>query len=591
MRALIEVTPPMHPGYAPFPIHLIPGYRPRPAHLGGLGSSVATTVAAAGAAKAAAIGASDVAIAAGVGTTIAPVIGTVVGAVIGLVAGKLLNPQYLNVAQANATEATYVAAFNQYRTIAGQAAGRTFGLSTMVAVWKGAVFAGLFPLNHNQGPQCFHEGCLALSGQPQWIDGTISGNGNATFPQAYAAMQSALSMAASKAAAAAVGSRVVSTAPTVASTAAAAAINASLRSPGAAGNAKLQGWLGTMAPARARYELARRQRMGSLAAVAAGTALPAALGAASASLPGPPAVVFIDTYWMPLQQKNSPPWGVPQTALEHQILYDVADAWLATQSITTAPFVAGAAAGQYVQAPPKVVPAVASAVQNATNTAPAVVSAAAAKSTPQVIPAPLLTAKATPQVISAAGTPATATAQVIKPTVLAPTVTPSLPATPPAVASAAGTATTVASATAANLNAALASQGFTYVGATPGGLPIYSQAGSSQTWVYSNNQLIPYASVAQVAATGGAGTGVSTPATGVDPSTLSIIQAALAQGMSAQQAADAAAANLTAQGVPVTSTVQDQLLAAATTPPAPASSSAGLLILGGAALLLLFMSS
>ena len=554
-RALIEVTPPGHPGFSPFPEHLVPGIRPRRPHRGfsGLGASAAvTTVAAAGAGKAAAVGASALATDIGIGAAAGP-IGLVVGAVVGLVAGKLLNPQYLNVAQANATEATYVQAFNQYKTIAGQAAGRTFGLATMVAVWKGAVFAGLFPLNHNQGPQCFHEGCLALSGQPQWIDGTISGNGNATFPQAYALLQAAYNSHVTGAAGLTIQPVLASSSNTV--------------------KANLKGWLGTMAPVRAQYELQRRRRMGALGIAAQGTALLPSVKTQQASFWGatPPAVLFIDTYWMPLQQRNSPPWGVPQTALEHQILYDVADAWLATQAIPTTPFIAIQAAAAVEQAAPKVVPAAASTVApKPTSTGPAKVVAS-----PVVIPA----GKPPPvPVVSAPLSPA-----------IAPAATPASPSTPPAIASQAGTATTVNSATLANLNAALAAQGFTYMGLTNAGFPIYSQAGSSQTWVYSNNQLIPYASVAQVAAT--TGNGVSTPTTGIDANTQAIIAAAVQQGLSAQQAAAAAATNLQSQGVPVTPDVQSQLLDAANnTAPAPAAGvPVQALVLGGGVLLALLL--
>lgn len=550
MRALIEVTPPGHPHYAPFPEHLIPGIRPRPPHirpvLGRLGANaVVSTVGSAAAGKAAGVAASAIATDAGIGAAAGP-IGLVVGAVVGLVAGKLLNPQYLNVAQANATEATYVQAFNQYKSIAGRAAGRTFGLPTMVAVWKGAVFSGLFPENHNQGPQCFHEGCLALSGQPQWIDGTISGNGNATFPQAYAAMQSAIAAKYSSLSAASSGM---------------------LTDIGVPRGAQMRG-LGSMAPVRARYEVQRRRRLGAVGITnlpAIGTRPVATEAQAQADvLAGPAAVVFIDTFWMPLQQRNSPPWGVPQNALEHQILYDVADAWLATQGITTAPYVAIQAAAQLVQAPPRVVPA----------------AATPARGTP-----------AAPVVIPpAVGAPVRVVTSPVSP-LIAPASTPATAATPPAIATAAGTVTTVSSATQANLNAALAAQGFNYVGASNAGYPIYADAGGN-TYVYANNQLVPYASVAQVAATGGAGTGISTPSTGLDPTTQNIIASAVAQGMSAQQAADAAAANLQSQGVPITPTVQGQLLdAAQNTSPAPAAgmSPQGLVIAAGVLLALLVL--
>jgi hypothetical protein len=579
-RALREVTPPGHPHYVPFPDHLITGLPPRRARMHGMGrigSAVATTIEVAAAGKAAAAGTSAVLAAAGVGSAIVPVVGTIVGAVVGLVAGKLLDPNYLNVAQANAVEATYVQAFNQYRTIAGQAAGRTFGLSTMVAVWKGAVFAGLFPLNHNQGPQCFHEGCLALSGQPQWIDGTISGNGNATFPQAFAVMKNAI--AAAVATVAPIGGTIASQ-----NTLATAALVAA----GSRSMAQLKGYgLGSMAPVRARYELQRRRNMRGLGRL--GLAVTPGLAIANANVttsgqakavPPPEAVSFIDTYWMPLQQRNSPAWGVPSSALEHQILYDVADAWLATQPITTTAFVAGVAANTYVQAPPAVVPAVA-----------AVLPPATSSPTP---PAPVVLPKltATPQIISAAGTPTpAATTSSVKPTttpVLAATATPLLPATPPAIAASAGTATTVAAATSANLDAAMAAQGFTRIGTSNAGFPIYQLQGTSNTYVYQNNQLIPYASVAQVAATGAVGTGVATPASGLDPNTASIIAAAVQQGMTAQQAADAAASNLTAQGVPVTPTVQAQLLdAAQNTTPNPTAPGIPVewLVIGGGVLL------
>ena len=97
----------------------------------------------------------------GAGAAAGP-IGMAVGLVVGLVLTKLLHKDYLNVAAMNAAEANEIAAFNQYRAIAGQAAGRAFGLDAMRAVWKGALHSGFFPLNHET--QCFHQGCSAHPG-------------------------------------------------------------------------------------------------------------------------------------------------------------------------------------------------------------------------------------------------------------------------------------------------------------------------------------------------------------------------------------------------------------------------------------------
>lgn len=557
-------TTPRNPGYVP--------YRP----LGALGvdtSSVASQAGAAVAGKAAGAGASAVLTAAGYGSVAGPV-GMVVGAVIGLVAGDLLAKNYLNVAQMNAAEANEVGAFNKYKTIMGQAPGRQFGLAAMTAVWKGALHSGYFHINNVK--QCFHNGCSTYPGNASLIDISIGGGSvdKNTFPdmlaawkagrsagqvtaapiahaatQAVATRSSAPGLIAGKAALAGLGAMVAYQRPSTPQLAPRVIPFASMRR--------------SLPPEMQRFArtslrgFARSPRLGSL-------------GLSSAALPD--AVVFVDQYLVPA---NSPPskcsgvpcyWVQPTNAIEHQILYDVADAYLAERSgVNTTPYVASqmnVAASGAVLAP----------VSTAT-VVPATVAVTASQS----------------------GTPWSPGAGTLPPVPvqtpqLAPTATPLLPSSPPAVAAAAGVATSVNAATSSNLDAALAAQGFTRAGTTSDGYPIYTQAG--QAYLYQNGSLFPYGTVAQLAATGNAGTGIATPSTGLDANTVALIQQALQQGMTAQQAADTAAAALSAQGVPVTPTTQAQLLQTAQQPMVAQSgiSSSTLLLIGGGALFLMLLS-
>jgi hypothetical protein len=523
---------PGHPRYAPF-TGIRPGIiRGRFHGLGALGAATApitaTTIAKTAGTTAASVGAgagaAAIATAAGYGSIAGPV-GTVVGAIVGLVAGDLLAKNYLNVAQMNAAEDNEVAAFNQYKSIQGRVAGRTIGLAAMTAVWKGALHSGYFPLNNQT--QCFHEGCSKYPGNASLIDDAINASAQyATFSLAMAQMKAARPLSS--------GTAVPRIGP---ATGQLTVPKADLAGPR----------FGRLPPVHPGAM--RRGRLGVLGAAAAPVV--------------PQAVTFIDSYFIPDNQKmSSPPWAVPQVPLEHQILYDVADAYLAANVAsfgTTTPYIA-------MNAAPIAAPQPALVAAGSTTVTPARVASAGGGT----VPAVSQTAIAVTPVASPA---------------LAPVVTAPLPATPAAIASAAGTSTTVAAATSANLNAALAAQGYVAVGTTAQGFPLYSQAG--QVYVYSNGELSPYGTVAQTAVTGGAGDGIATPATGIDPGTLSLINNALAQGATPAQAVAAAVANLQAQGVTVTPDIQAQLNAAAYGPPAVGSSFPWLLVIGGVGLFLL----
>src|ERR1700731_3135233 len=146
---------------------------------------------AAGAGTTAALGAGGYA---AIGAAAGP-IGAVVGLVVGIVVTKLLTKNYLNIGQMNAAEAAEIAAFNQYRTVAGRAPGRQFGLAAMRAVWKGALHSGYFP--RNQETQCFHDGCSAHPGNASLIDIALDGGSKDRnpfpdlLPQFMARVQSA----------------------------------------------------------------------------------------------------------------------------------------------------------------------------------------------------------------------------------------------------------------------------------------------------------------------------------------------------------------------------------------------------------------
>jgi hypothetical protein len=500
-------TSPYHPAFVSFD-----GGGQGVTALGALGAGAGAAIAAGAGGKAAAVGATSLATYAGAGAVAGP-IGMVVGLVVGIVLSKLLTKNYLNVGQMNEAEGNEIAAFNQYRTIMGQAPGRQFGLPAMVAVWKGALHSGFWP--HNQVVQCFHDGCSAHGGDAGLIDMVVNGGcgDRNCFPDLLPAF---------------IAGRTSSLvqAPQTTSPALQRTIQPLNRRPGVLFGLRGLGQLGQAAPAQ----------------------------------PVPDAVSFIDNYFIPANSPGSPCagpqssgvnpgcyWAAPSSALEHQILYDVADAYLAQQAISTTPFIASS------------------------------VAAAQPQTANQLPPPPVAVIPAGSTVV-----PGVAAASPVNP-VLNPAATPLLPALPPAVAS--GVVTTVNAATNANLDAAMASQGFTRIGTDPTGFPIYSQGGNS--YIYENGQLFPYGSLAQVAATGNAGYGLSTPATGIDPTTAALIAALISQGMSPAQAVAAATQQLQSQGVPVTPLMQSQLYAAAGAPPGGLSSNTVLLGIGAVMVLML----
>jgi hypothetical protein len=518
-------------------------------------------------------------------------IGAVVGLVVGIVVTKLLTKNYINVGQMNAAEAAEIAAFNQYRTIAGQAPGRQFGLAAMRAVWKGALHSGFFPLNNET--QCFHEGCSAHPGNAHLIDIALDGGSSDrnTFPdllpqfmsrvQSAPAMSRAMPVVTHQGFAPRPGGRLMG-----------------FRGFGAFGLAPVapMPMTGTLAPPLpAGYQPAGTTPNGQMlfapGGVYVGSGFVLVNGAwqsyngplmtspvvgtvayapstalltppvASSAFPGTPeAVVFIDSFFIPAVSSGAPCsghpcyWAAPQNATEHQILYDVADAYLAQQSFPSTPFIAKQAALVSQQAPAAILPAGSSV---GWGVAPAV----------------------------SARNP-----------VLNPVATPLLPRTPPAVAVGSGVVTTVNAASNANLDAALSAGGYLRIGTSQDGYPIYQatpgcpavlnqQCSPGATFVYANGALYPYASAAQVAVTGSAGTGITTPAGGLDPATQALIANMLSQGATAPQAAHAASSKLQAQGVPVTPDVQAQLDAVAQgAVPAPATTSPLLLMIGAGVL-------
>lgn len=460
--------------------------------------------------------------------SVAGPIGTAVGAVVGLVASKLLNKQYLNVAQMDANQVAELSAFNQYKAVMGKAPGRQFGLSAMIAVWKGSEHAGFFHLAASQ-KQCFHEGCFTYGGRGDWIDTTIN-NADAPyqFPNVYQAWLAGRSAATRS-----------TTVPRA--TVAPLARGAVMRGLGAYSRNVVNLDLGRMPRVHPAHGARRRQLLSGLGGF--GT-----LGATAVAAPTPDAVTFIDHYFIPAAQHDPTPWEVPSNNTEHQILYDVADAYLATKPVTTTP---------YIAARPTVLPP-----------APAVVTAGS-------------TIRQT-----SATTTVVASAPVVPPP-LASTVTPLLPATAPEIAVSAGATTTVAAATQANLDAALAAQGFARAGTDSSGFPLYSQGG--QIYSYQNGQLFPAGSTAQLATTGNAGSGISTPATGIDPTTVGMMQSMLAQGQTPAAAIAAAENSLQSQGVPITPDIYSQLQDIANGPAQPAGVSEGTLLLIGGGLVLFLM--
>jgi hypothetical protein len=471
--------------------------------------------------------------------SVAGPVGAVVGLIVGIVVTKLLTKNYLNVGQMNSAEAAEIAAFNQYRTIAGQAPGRQFGLAAMRAVWKGALHSGFFPLN--QETQCFHDGCSAHPGNASLIDIAIDGGSKDrnTFPdllpqfmsrvQSAPAMSRAMPVVTHQGFAPRPGGRLMG-----------------FRGFGAFGIAPI-------APVTPSYY--------APIGYSASTALTVP-PVASPAFPGTPeAVVFIDSFFIPAVSSGSPCsghpcyWAAPQNATEHQILYDVADAYLSQQSFPSTPFIAVQSALTSQQAPAAVLPAGSSV---GWGTAPAVSP---------------------------------------RNPVLNPLTTPLLAVTPPAVAVGSGVVTTVNAASNANLDAALRAGGYMRIGTSQDGYPIYQasaacpqvlnqQCPPGATFVYANGALYPYATAAQVAVTGSAGTGITTPAGGMDPATQALIANMLSQGATPADAVHAATGKLAAQGVPVTPDVQAQLDYAAANPAAVAApSTSPLLLMIGAGVL------
>jgi len=501
-------------------------------------------------------------------------VGTVVGAVVGLAAAALLSKNYLNVANVNADEDNSVAAFNQYRRVAGRAPGRQFGLAAMRYVWKGALFSGLFPKNNTR--LCFHNGCLKYLGQPSEIDDVLDkscGDQNCfnDVKQLWLASRSSAAPSASGGYSPPLYQRF-------------AAAGGSFRGFGKLPVRCPRSMRAVLPPEMLRYSRDGFRGFG-------------ALGQSAPAQPAdvPDAVVFIDQFFIPAQARCSAStgcgWAVPETAIAHQLLYDVADAWLAERAgVTTTPFIA-------LAAPP------------AAAAPPLVASATSFPSVPTTVgygpgqcppgwyqPDPSHGCQQLPSVAAQPalqpGIPAAydsqyGTAVYNYSPILAPVATPLVSATPPSIANSSQAATSVVAATSANLDAQLASQGFQRVGTTSAGFPIYAQG--SQTFIYQNGGLYPYGTVAQLATTGNVGSGIGTPVTGLDPNTLATIANAIRDGLSQQQAAAAGAATLQAQGVPITPTVQDQLNAAASSPLVGGGISSNALLIGGGVLLLLLL--
>src|ERR1700731_134880 len=274
-------------------------------------------------------------------------IGAVVGLVVGIVVTKLLTKNYLNVGQMNAAKAAEISAFNQYRRIAGQAPGRQFGLAAMRAVWKGALHSGFFP--RNQETQCFHDGCSAHPGNASLIDIALDGGSSDrnTFPDMLPKFMA----------------RVQSQPAVQVRRAMPVAARASLAMrPGLRG----LGALGQGNP----FSIAPQVLPGRVLATPIGYAASTALmtpAVASSAFPGTPeAVIFIDSFFIPANSSGSPCsghpcyWAAPQNATEHQILYDVADAYLAQQAFPSTPFVAKQAALISQQAPAAILQAASS---------------------------------------------------------------------------------------------------------------------------------------------------------------------------------------------------------------------------------------
>lgn len=283
-----------------------PRIAPRLGHFSGFGALGAETtgeqVGSAAATYGAKVGATSLAVYAGAGAWAGP-IGVAVGVIVGIFATKLLNKNYINVAQLNQKGAAELQIFRQYKAIQGKVPGRVIGLPAMVAIWKGAEHDGYFSLAGQT--QCFHEGCLAYKGRGDWIDSEVE-NADASyqFPRVYQAWLAGRSSS----------SRAV--AP------------AMMRVGRGGGSMSLRGYVEGF--------------FGGFGAV------PAAV---------PDAVTFVDRYFIPAAASGDRlPWEVPRNSVEHQLLYDVADAYLATKPVDTTPYLAiptneAAAAGYAPVAP------------------------------------------------------------------------------------------------------------------------------------------------------------------------------------------------------------------------------------------------
>lgn len=283
-----------------------PRIAPRLGHFsryGALGQeSTGAQVGSAAASYGAKVGGASLAAYAGAGAWAGP-IGIAAGVIVGIVVTKLLTKNYINVPQLNQKGAIELDVFRKYKAIQGKIPGRALGLPTMVAIWKGAEHAGYFPLAGQT--QCFHEGCLAYKGRGDWIDSTV-GRGDAAyqFPRVYQAWLAGRSRS----------SRAVT--PNV------------MRVGRGGGSLQLRGYV---------------------------EGFFGGLGAVSSVVPD--AVTFVDQYFIPAAASGDRlPWEVPRNSVEHQLLYDVADAYLYTQPVDTTPYLAiptneAAAAGYAPVAP------------------------------------------------------------------------------------------------------------------------------------------------------------------------------------------------------------------------------------------------
>lgn len=268
--------------------------RAGPQTLKGFGASGETTEVASGAVGAGAkVGGTALATYAGAGSWAGP-IGIAAGLIIGIVVTKLLTKNYFNVNQMNQIRETELNVFQQYQKIMGKFPGRAVGLPVMTEIWKGANKARFFPKN-NLSP-CFHNGCAVLLGDDTPIDQMV------VAPNAGGIVNSI-----------------------------------------AAAYALQQAHHGTPAATSSSRQIVP---------VSGGRAALAGLGCGCSNGFGavatPDVVDLITNYFAPLQVSacaGSPyatcTWAAPANATERQVLYDVADAWLAQYtSNPPAPYIA-----------------------------------------------------------------------------------------------------------------------------------------------------------------------------------------------------------------------------------------------------------